>query len=111
MKHTTWHEIKDRLAPEAIDETLEKAARNKATHFVLFENLQFDSSAFGQLAVLLIGPSCTYKTIDEIEGQHLGDLPSQRKYPVAYCEAPGAEIDRKIKAFNYGFRQYRDGLD
>ena len=54
-----------------------------ATHAVLFVNQDFSSSQFGAWRTLAIGPDQTYKTLAEVDGQHLYDLPSQRMYPVA----------------------------
>lgn len=65
--------------------------RTGATHLVLFKNQQFDSSQFGSSSVLCVGPSCTYKTVEECEGQHLNDLPSQREYAELWCEVAKEE--------------------
>lgn len=54
-----------------------------ATHIALFENLQMDSSACGACTAVLVGPDNTFRTLEEIDGRHLGDLPSQRQYAVA----------------------------
>ena len=54
-----------------------------ATHIALFENLQMDSSARGACTAVLVGPDNTFKTLEEIDGRHLGDMPSQRQYAVA----------------------------
>ena len=54
-----------------------------ATHIALFENLQMDSSAVGQCTAVLVGPENTFKTLEAIDGGHIGDLPSQRQHAVA----------------------------
>jgi hypothetical protein len=54
------------------------------THIVVFENIQMDSSECGAKSALGIGPMRTTKTLEEAAAGHLGDLPSQRKYPCAY---------------------------
>ena len=51
----------------------------------LFENVNFDSSHFAERKALAVGPSCTYKTVEEIRGRWLNDLPSQRLYPTGIC--------------------------
>jgi hypothetical protein len=56
------------------------------SHLVLFRNEQLDSSEVGRMTLCLVGPGCTYKSIAELEGKHLNDLPSQRQYPLFYCE-------------------------
>lgn len=66
------------------------AARTDASHLVVFENGQFDSSQAGARTAMLIGPGCTHKTLDAVRGQHLHDLPSQRQYPVSYVVLPTA---------------------
>jgi len=53
---------------------------------VVFENMVFDSSAFGARSCLPVGEPWTYKTIKECEGKWLNDLPSQRQYPTHACE-------------------------
>lgn len=64
-----------------------KAGLNRypdAIGVVLWVVLQMDSSRFGDSMVLIIGPSNTYKTVADCEGKWLGDLPSERRYPVAF---------------------------
>ena len=56
-----------------------------ATHFVVFENQDLSSSHLGEKSGIAIGSDFTYKTLEEVEGKWLGDLPSQRKYPVRFC--------------------------
>ena len=51
---------------------------------VCYENLQMDSSAFGQRTAMIYGPKCSYKTLETTLAGHLDDLPSQRQYPTAY---------------------------
>jgi hypothetical protein len=62
---------------------------NQAAALVLFRNLQLDSSRRGEMNVMAVGPECTYKTVDEVDGLRLGDLPSQRMYPVMWCTFAG----------------------
>ena len=57
-----------------------------ATHLVVFQNITMDSSQFGAETVVAIGPTMTYKTLAEIEGRHLHDLPSQRQYPQEFVD-------------------------
>ena len=54
---------------------------------VIFENVAFDSSAFGDRQALVVGPSNTFKSVEFCEGKWLNDLPSQRQYPQAFCPA------------------------
>jgi hypothetical protein len=55
----------------------------------VFENVTLDSSELGSRSALVYGPSCTYKSWHEMEGQHLKDLPSQRQEFVAYFMKDG----------------------
>lgn len=54
------------------------------THLVLFQCQQMDSSCFGSSTIIPIGPNNTYKTMEDVKGKWLHDLPSQRQYPVAF---------------------------
>ncbi len=63
------------------------ALKPGTTQLVFFENQMLDSSACGQSTVLAIGPSCTYKTLADVQGKWLHDLPSQRQYPQYWCNA------------------------
>jgi hypothetical protein len=68
---------------EGIDRMLE---REDVTGICIFENLDMWSSNLGSSSALCYGPGCTYKTIDDLKGQHLGDVPSRFKYPTKYYE-------------------------
>lgn len=59
-----------------------------AEAFVVFENLMLDSSACGERTAVVVGPSCTFKSVAWCEGKWLNDLPSQRQYAVGYCVPP-----------------------
>jgi hypothetical protein len=50
---------------------------------VCLENLQMDSSHFGDRSALIVGPECTFQ-LKHLEGPfRLGELPSTFKYPTA----------------------------
>ena len=85
IKQIPFRDLCARFAPDTRVKLEAIAAREGVEALVLFQNQQFDSSACGDISALAIGPSCTYQTVAELEGNHLGDLPSQRKYPVAYA--------------------------
>ena len=55
-----------------------------ATHFALFENLDFTSSQLGRRTCIVVGPNNTFKSPQDCVGRWLNDLPSQRQYPVAW---------------------------
>ncbi len=76
------------LMSESVRDRVVALARQPGTtHLVFFENQMLDSSACGQSTVLAIGPSCIYKTLADVQGTWLHDLPSQRQYPQFWCEA------------------------
>ena len=66
---------------------VEKMGKDQgAVIMVLFENLQMDSSKFGEKQILFIGgPTNTYKTLEDIRGQRLGDVPSRFQYPTKWA--------------------------
>lgn len=70
---------------------LENVRRYAATHVILFENQQFDSSEFGRRTYATVGPNNTYKDVESAGKSWLYDLPSQRQYPIRYAEVPGAK--------------------
>ena len=79
---------------ESVWPAIVKAARaTKAEYLVNFECVDMWSSHLGERTCLCVGPSCTYKTVEECEGGHLGDLPSERKYPREYCSVEELERD------------------
>lgn len=77
---TNFLEQFDSSVHDAIDAA---AKRYNATHLVCYENQQMDSSLHGKRSCLVIGPECTRKNLDDAR-HHVGDLPSERQYPVNY---------------------------
>lgn len=53
-----------------------------------YTNLQMDSSHYGERTAMVFGPTCTYKDPVSMAEGHLGDLPSQCKYPTHYYKKP-----------------------
>jgi len=76
----------DRSSQNAIEVVLSK---EDVAGIVVFENQTLNSSRLGEITALIYGPGCTYKSHEELEGKHLGDLPSERKYPIGYYEKEG----------------------
>ena len=89
LKEITVEELLKLFDPSVHDSIRRIAAKPGVTDLVVFENLQMDSSRFGDRSAVIVGPGCTYKSLEEIAGLHLGDLPSQRKYPVAFARCGG----------------------
>lgn len=84
LKQLTGPEFLAGFDPENHAALKEAACLPGTEALVRFENVQFDSSAFGAATALAVGPERTRKSVVACEGQHLNDLPSQRQYAVAY---------------------------
>ena len=61
------------------------------TGVVVYQCLNLSSRDIGACSFMRFGPDCTYKTLDECYAGHLGDLPSQRRYPVSHYLKPTTE--------------------
>jgi hypothetical protein len=88
LRQVTLDELLKDFSPEGREKVLRSARHTNADALVLFENVQMDSSQFGSQSVLCVGPTCTYKSVQETDGRWLNDLPSQRQYPRAWTPAP-----------------------
>jgi hypothetical protein len=86
MKKITMDELLKQFDESVHDRLRALAEKPGTSHLVVFENQMLDSSQAGARSALRIGPACTTKTLDEAAGGWLGDLPSERKYPVAFVE-------------------------
>jgi hypothetical protein len=76
------------LMDECVRDRVLALARNPGTtHLVYFENNLLDSSHCGESGVVAVGPNNTLKSLAEVEGKWLNDLPSQREYPLFWCKA------------------------
>jgi hypothetical protein len=85
MKEITFDELLAQ-ADKKIHHTLLNMAYDTGTEgFIVFENLQLDSSSLGQRTFVVYGPDKTYKSPKSAEDSWLNDLPSQRQYPTAFC--------------------------
>lgn len=89
LKEVTFEEFLKMFDPIMHDRIKKSASDQKAEYVVCFQNLQMDSSNFGKRTMMVIGPACTSKTVDEIREGHLGQTPSTFQYPVAYAKVPG----------------------
>ena len=81
-KLESLQELKSMFDP-SVHGALEQLARD-ARYIVVYENLDFWSSRFGERSALKVGPGCSIETLEQALQIWLGDLPSQRQYPVAY---------------------------
>lgn len=84
IEELTLEQFLGRFEAGVRDALLANGRKPGVSHLVLFENLDFCSSNFGQRTALIVGPGCTY-TLEQAAGNRLGDVPSRFQYPVAYC--------------------------
>ena len=92
MKEITWKELLSLFDPIVHDALTNPPASIGATHMVVFENLQLDSSHIGERTGVFVGTNCDFKTLAQVNGRWLKDLPSQRQYPVAFAAIPSQEV-------------------
>lgn len=52
----------------------------RLTHIAMFQNLELRPDRTPPTQFLAIGPENTYKTLEEVNGEHLGDVPSRFMY-------------------------------
>jgi DNA polymerase III epsilon subunit-like protein len=88
MKEITFDELLEEFDESVHEAICRSIGKNDATHIVVAENVQLDSSLLGARTAMAVGPTCTDKTVEECEGRWLNDLPSQRQYFVRYAVAP-----------------------
>ncbi len=89
LEKITLDALVEMFAPSVQDRIREMAAREDVTHLVVFTNIDMSSSHLGDMTAVIVGPGCTYKTLDEIKDSHLGQVPSVFQYPTHYAEAHG----------------------
>jgi len=83
-KLESMDDLKSMFNP-SVHGALEQLARD-ARYVVVYEVLDFWSSRLGHRTALKVGPGCQVETLEQALQIWLGDLPSQRQYPVAYWE-------------------------
>jgi hypothetical protein len=84
IQPATWEEFLAQFDEEVHSRLREVMNREGVSSLVMFENQMFDSSAFGQRTALCVGSGCTYKSVEEAAGMHLGEVPSRFQYPLLY---------------------------
>jgi hypothetical protein len=89
--------ILEKLSDDTVVKLKDSIKRTGATKVVLFENLDFSSSNFGLRTVLCVGPSCTYKTVEELHDHHLGDVPSRFQWPTMWATVDVQPTDEDIE--------------
>lgn len=86
LKKTTFEEVLKMFDPKVHDALKANYEKKGTQGIVVFENLQMDSSNFGQRTALIYGPGCSYPTLDALREGRLGDVPSRFQYPTFYAE-------------------------
>jgi hypothetical protein len=76
------------MFPPSTHDALERLAQS-ARYIVVYQNIDFWSSRFGETSALRVGPGCQVESLEEALSIWLGDLPSERQYPIAYLEVEG----------------------
>lgn len=59
-------------------------AREGVEGLMVYECLDMSSSRLGARSALAYGPACSARSAQEAADRHLGDLPSERQYPIGY---------------------------
>jgi hypothetical protein len=88
VKEISIHDLLEKMDPDVHGAIMRSAGLYPDKEaLVLMENLQMDSSHFGNRTVLVMGPSNSWP-LSEVEknGFRLGDVPSRFQYPVAYVD-------------------------
>lgn len=84
IRDITWAQLLGMFSEnvhQALDDTMYRWPR--ALGMIVFENLDVSSSRLGERSAMPFGPDNTIKSLDDVKGKWLNDLPSQRQYPVA----------------------------
>ena len=87
-KQITLAELLSMFDESVHDAIRRSAALEGATHVVVLEVLQMDSSMFGHRQALAVGDAPRSWTLDYVLDTpyfRLGDVPSRFSYPVAYA--------------------------
>jgi hypothetical protein len=87
MKEITKEDFLALFDPDT-HEAIEMAAKHtQATHLVALRNHVLDSSRLGELTCLCVGPTCTYKTPEDLEGEIVmtNGLPSSSSIAEYHC--------------------------
>lgn len=84
IREITWDQLLSMFSENAHAALVDAMKRwPTAIGMIVFENLDMGSSSLGERSAMPYGPDNTIKTLDDVKGKWLNDLPSQRQYPVA----------------------------
>lgn len=92
MKKLSWQEFVGQFDLSTHKQLEEQRRKPGVVALVCAENHMFESSCFGRRSALIVGPDCTYKSVESCEGKWLYDLPSQRQYFQNYTEDQPVEL-------------------
>jgi len=97
MKNSINGEVKKLTAEEFFELFSEevhdalRAAAKRAPFIVAYRNHQMDSSRFGDTTACIVGPYCTFGSLEAAVKNRLGNLPSNFQYPIGYLETKELE--------------------
>ena len=84
MNKLTKKEFFDKFDESVHKQMEEKLNMPNVQGFILFENVTFDSSRFGDRTAVVFGNGYTYESWEIAQGKWLNDLPSQRQHATGY---------------------------
>lgn len=86
LKEITLAEVKE-MFDESVHSNIDTAyGRPGVDALVVYENIDFASSSFGERSALVVGPRCSVRTLEDAAKQPLGATPSQFQYPRYYTK-------------------------
>ena len=88
IKKVAFDEFLKEVNPECVEDVLNMAKKTGATGLVLFRNVNNTTKDFGNSTIVALGPTRTYKTIEDIGDGHLM-ASSVKQSPLMWCEFVG----------------------
>ncbi len=90
MNKITLTQLLEMFDPEFHDRIRANYEKPGVSALVVYENQDFCSSQFGARSALIVGPTCTYTTVEEAGKARMHtELASTQQIAVAYCEKDG----------------------
>ena len=87
IKQVTAVEFLKEVNPECVEDVKKMVKKTGAAGLVLFRNMNMTASAFGNSTIMAFGPKCTYKTVEQVQGGRLNDMPSQQQHTLMWVPA------------------------
>ena len=88
IKKVAFEEFFKEVNPECVEDVKNMAKKTGATGLVLFRNVDDKTEDYGNSTIVAIGPTRTYKTIEDIGNGHLM-ASSKKQGPLMWCEVGG----------------------